>query len=289
VSDGGAADAALTARLEAAILQSAGGREAFASKFGRMIREVVDAVIDTPHSNRFTLDEIEKTEKTYLGTKVEIRLRHLLQVEKGKRLDLLIDGVEVDVKNTIGKQWSIPPEAIGHPCLLIRFDERQALCSVGILVVRPHLLNAGRNRDAKGGISSQGRELARWILHDAPYPGNFGEFLDKETQSSIRLPQGGTDRLAALFRLVQRRPISRSVVESLAQQKDPLKRLRKNGGARDSLDGEGITLLWGRNDRELIRRLGLPECGSDEFISLHAAGSEERQILAAAGKSPAQD
>lgn len=289
VFDGGAADAALTARLEAAILRSAGGLEAFASKFGRLIREVIDAVIDTPHSNRFTLDEIEKTEKTYLGTKVEIRLRHLLQVEKGKRLDLLIDGVEVDVKNTIRKQWSIPPEAMGHPCLLIRFEERRAVCSVGILVVRPHLLNVGRNRDAKGGISRQGRALARWILHDTPYPENFWEFLDKDAQSAIRLPRGGTDRLAALFRLVQRRPIPRSVVESVAQQKDPLKRLRKNGGARDSLAREGITLLWGRNDRELIRRLGLPHCGADEFISLHAAGAEEWQILWAAGKLPAQD
>jgi len=274
VSDGGAADAALTARLEAAILQSAGGREEFAAKFGRMIREVVDAVIDTPHSNRFTLDEIEKTEKTYLGTKVEIRLRHLLQVEKGKRLDLLIDGVEVDVKNTIAKQWSIPPEAMGHPCLLIRFDERHALCSVGILVVRPELLNAGRNRDGKGGISRQGLALTRWILHDASYPGNFWEILDKETQSAIRRPRGGTERLALLFRLVQGKPISRSVVESVAQQKDPLKRLRKNGGARDSLAREGIAVLWGRNDRALIRRLGLPECSKDEFISVQAAGQD---------------
>jgi len=280
-------DAALVARLESAILHVVGGPEAFATKFGRMIRNVLDAVIDTPHSNRFTLKEIEKTEKTYIGTKVEIRLRHLLEAVRGQRLDLLIDGVEVDVKNTIGTQWSIPPEAVGHPCILIRLNEPLAICSFGLLVIRDHLLNQGRNRDNKGGISLEGLAQTRWILRNAPYPPNFWERLDTETQAAVRRPRAGTARLAALFRLVQRTPIPRSVIESLAQQRDPLKRLRKNGGARDSLDRDGIILLWGRNDRELIRRLGLPECGADEFISLQAGSDSERQILADFGKLPA--
>jgi len=277
-------DAELVARLESAILQAFGGREAFAGKFGRMIRDVFDAVIDTPHSNWFMFREIEKTEKTYIGTKVEIRLRHLLQAVRGKRLDLLIDGVEVDVKNTIGTQWSIPPEAIGHPCILIRLNEPSALCSFGLLVIRDHVLNKGRNRDKKGGISLEGLARTRWVLRNAPYPPNFWERLDPEIQSAIRLPRAGAARLAALFRLVQRTPIPRSVIESLGQQKDSLKRLRKNGGARDSLGREGIILLWGRNDRELIRRLGLPECGPDEFISMQTASESERRILAESGK-----
>jgi hypothetical protein len=279
-------DAALVARLESAILRVIGGPEAFATKFGRMIRDVLDAVIDTPHSNRFTLKEIEKTEKTYIGTKVEIRLRHMLEAVRGQRLDLLIDGVEVDVKNTIRGQWSIPPEAVGHPCILIRLNEPLAICSFGLLVIRDHLLNKGRNRDKKGGISLEGLAQTRWILRNAPYPPNFWERLDPEIQAAIRRPWAGTARLATLFRLVQRTPIPRSVIESLAQQKDPLKRLRTNGGARDALGRDGIFLLWGRNDRELIRSLGLPECGPEEFISLHSSGETERRILTDFGKLP---
>jgi hypothetical protein len=277
-------DAALVARLESLILRVAGGQEAFASKFGAMIRNVLDSVIDTPHSNRFTLREIEKTEKTYIGTKVEIRLRHLLNAAKGQRLDLLLDGVEVDVKNTIGKQWSIPPEAIGHPCILIRIDERLAKCWFGLLVIRLHLLNPGRNRDRKGGVSREALTQIRWLLRGSPYPPNFWEHLKIETQAAIRSPRGGSERLATLFRLVQRHPIPRSVVESVAQQKDSLKRLRKNGGARDTLDRDGIVLLWGRNDRDLIQRLGLPGCGPDEFVSLQIESEAERRILIDSGK-----
>ncbi|MFO0504414.1 MAG: NaeI family type II restriction endonuclease [Acidobacteriota bacterium] len=218
---------------------------------------------------------------TYIGTKVEIRLRHLLGAPKGKRLDLLIDGVEVDVKNTIHKQWSIPPEAIDHPCILIRINEKTALCSLGILVVREHLLNQSKNRDDKKGISRAGLSQVKWILHDEPYPKNFWEEQDPVIQAAIKSPRGGTERLATLFRLVQRTPIPRSVVESVAQQKDPLKRLRRNGGARDILSKEGITLLWGRNHRDVIRRLGLPPCGSDEFISLKPSVEEHRLLDAA--------
>ncbi|MCA2971026.1 MAG: hypothetical protein INH43_21120 [Acidobacteriaceae bacterium] len=273
-------DAALVARIEAAILQVVGRRVNFAATFGHMIREILDAVIDTPHSNRFTLKEIEKTEKTYIGTKVEIRLRQLLGIPKGNRLDLLIDGVEVDVKNTIHKQWSIPPEAIGHPCILIRINEKSARCSLGILVIREHLLNQGGNRDSKRGISREGYSQVRWILQDEPYPQNFWEQQDPVTQAAIKAPRGGTERLATLFRLVQRTPIPRSVVESVAQQKDSMKRLRRNGGARDSLSKDGIALLWGRNHRDVIRRLGLPPCGSDEFISLKPSPEEQRLLAA---------
>ena len=249
------------------ILTGAGGPEKFQTGFTHLVRKAIDAVIDAPHTGRFTLDEIEKTEKTYLGTKIEILFRNLIKASKGKILDLDLNGTEVDIKNTIGKQWSIPPEALNHPCVLIRSSERLAECSVGLIVIRRELLNPGKNRDEKSSISKAGMGSIRWMLLDAPYPKNFWEFLEPPIRHEITTPVGGTNRLIALFQRVQRTPISRAVVESLAQQKDSLKRIRKNGGARDQLAREGIAVLWGRKDRALIAELGLSACDNDQFIA----------------------
>jgi len=60
-----------------------------------------------------TLGETEKTEKTYLGTKIEILIRKFFKFPKGL-LDLHIEGHDVDIKNTVGGNWMIPTEAI-HP------------------------------------------------------------------------------------------------------------------------------------------------------------------------------
>lgn len=69
---------------------------------GNLLRAALDEVIDMPRTGRFSLDQLEKTEKTYIGTKVEIIFRDIFKLQKGNKLDLLIDGLEVDVKNTIG-------------------------------------------------------------------------------------------------------------------------------------------------------------------------------------------
>ncbi len=164
-----------TQRLETAILQKAKGFENFKVNFSALLRRAIDEVIDSARSNRFTLDEIEKTEKTYLGTKIEILLRNYLKMSKGKVLDLSIDGIEVDIKNTIGTNWTIPQEAVGHPCLLVKAHEEKATCSFGIVVITDALLNLGKNRDGKRTISKIGMESVHWLLRDEPYA-NFQSY-----------------------------------------------------------------------------------------------------------------
>ncbi len=94
-------DHAILAPLAAALERHGGGPAGFAAGLPPLFRRAVDEVIDAPRTNRFTIGELEKTEKTYLGTKVEILLRDFLKLPKGRILDLLIDGVEVDIKNTM--------------------------------------------------------------------------------------------------------------------------------------------------------------------------------------------
>jgi hypothetical protein len=260
-------DYALLTRLEAAIYVAIGGREKFAEAIPALLRQAIDEVVDTARSKRFTLAEIEKTEKTYLGTKVEILLRNELDAGRGAHMDLIIDGVEVDVKNTIGSTWTIPNEAVGHVCILISTNETKSLCSFGLIVVRPEILNLGRNRDGKTTIKKADLVNAHWMLQNAPYPPNFWLKLDPEVRQAIVTPRGGTDRVAMLFRLCQRIPISRKIVVALAQQDDPMKRLRKNGGARDQLEAERIVILSGATKKRRIAELALPHCRPDEFIS----------------------
>jgi len=260
-------DSSLLIQVEKAIYRQSKGQKRFREQIPLLLRKAVDEVIDSPRSKRFTIDEIEKTEKTYLGTKVEILLRNFLQFPKGKILDLEIDGIEVDIKNTIGATWTIPGEAMGHVCILLQLNEEKALYSFGLVEITAQVLTSSPNRDQKLAISAEGKKSIRWLVHEGAYPENFWQRIKPEWREQIISEESKTARLAMLFRLVQRQPISRSLIEGIAQQKDPLKRLRFNGGARDILMREGIILLSGQQHREEIQRRCLPACKPDEFIS----------------------
>ena len=137
-------DFAQLAPLVAAFLKAAGGMSALSQEVPQLIRKAVDEVIDAPRTNRFTLSDTEKTEKTYLGTKIEILIRSHLGLPKGRVLDLAIGGVETDIKNTMGSNWTIPMEAFGHPCLLLRENEKTATCSVGLSLHGMHISTPAR-------------------------------------------------------------------------------------------------------------------------------------------------
>ncbi|MEJ6791076.1 NaeI family type II restriction endonuclease [Brevundimonas sp. BR2-1] len=277
-------DYAILAPLAAGIENRAGGAAGLKSGLPPLFRQAVDEVIDAPRTNRFTISELEKTEKTYLGTKIEILLRDFLKLPKGKILDLSIDGVEVDIKNTMQRAWTIPLESHGHPALLLRLNETAALCDAGLVVVRPAYLNAGQNRDAKKTLSAAGTFNIWWLLRRHPYPPNFWEVLPAAARQEIFAAGSASARLALLFAKLQRQPVSRLQVQAVAQQHDYMKRLRRNGGARDLLLGERIALLSGRTDAALITALRLGPVSVEEFISLTPETDEELALLTAAGQ-----
>lgn len=267
------------APLVAGLVGAAGGMARLSQEVPLIIRKAIDEVIDAPRTNRFTLAETEKTEKTYLGTKIEILLRSYLGLPKGRVLDLSINGVETDIKNTMGGNWTIPMEAFNHPCLLLRENEKAALCSIGIIVAREAYLNPGSNRDAKRSFSSAGLQNVWWILKDHPYPANFFELMPLGQRAAIMNAGGGTARLAALFEAVQKKPISRVIVQAVAQQDDYMKRIRRNGGARDVLAPKGIAILWGGADKVLIKKLKLGPVALDEFVSYKPTAADEVVLL----------
>ena len=272
-------DYPVLAPLAAALERQAGGASGFAAGVPPLFRRAVDEVIDAPRTNRFTISELEKTEKTYLGTKVEILLRDFLKLPKGRVLDLSIDGVETDIKNTMQRNWTIPLESHGHPALLLRLNEKTAQCDAGLVLVRQDYLNAGENRDSKKTLSAAGTGHIWWLLRRQPYPPNFWEILPEADRMEIFAAGSASARLALLFQKLQRQPVSRLQVQAVAQQHDYMKRLRRNGGARDGLAEQGIALLSGRTDGPLIAALKLGPVSGEEFISLTPESDLERAML----------
>lgn len=255
------------------IIKRAGGYEKLAIDFAQMLRQCVDDVIMTPKTGRRSYDDLEKTEKTYIGTRVEIELRALLGVPKGK-LDTLILGQDVDIKNTMGNNWMIPTEAVDHPCILVAADENRAVCFLGLIVARLDYLTTGKNKDAKRTVSAAGFCNILWLLKDHSYPPNFWRTVSEDAVKRIFSETSGNRRVMQLFREVQGRPIGRDVIEAVAKQKDFMRRLRADGsnGTRNQLLREGILLLNGHYDAQKISELSLPFCSGSEFLSTQKNG-----------------
>ncbi len=272
-------------RLAREVEHLIGGRSMVAKWFPGMLRKVVDDVVDTVNTRRRSYGQLEKTEKTYLGTRVEILMRAKMQAPKG-RLDFIIGDADVDMKLTITGNWMIPQEAVGQACLLAALDEHNSSCFLGIFYADPANLTGGANRDGKKSVSAFGMTQILWILRDHPVEPNFWRTISSDLVALVFAAPTGNDKIVELFRGVTDRVISRRIVEETAAQKDFMRRIRSDGprGSRNRLAAEGIVLLSGTYDSGLIRALGVPSCGPSDFIS-HRVRPEEEGICAAHGWS----
>jgi hypothetical protein len=272
------------AALERDLLEAVKGKDLFEEKLRSFFRSAIDEVIDTARTGRYFLSDLEKTEKTYLGTKFEILLRDWLQVPKGVVLDFQIGEQEVDVKSTTGGKsgWMIPPEAIDQLCILLRVNEDESTCAVGLARARKDYLRVSENRDKKTSFSAKATQNIWWMVQHFAYTPNFWTLISANMRRKIMEPNGGTNRLALLFENCLETPISRVQIAAIAAQDDFMKRIRRNGGARDTLAPKGIAILYSETDRQLMRDLGL-KFGSREFVSYRPKSGGEAAKLKAAG------
>jgi hypothetical protein len=96
-----------------------------------------------------------------------------------------------------------------------------------------------------------------------------------------------TKLLAVFFEKNQEVAVTREdLIAKVPTQLDPLKRLRRNGGARDILDHKGIALLWGGRDKALIAHFGLGKVSRKQFISYTPQNEDELSLLRAHGHGP---
>lgn len=246
-------------------------------RIGWVLRRTFDQLYDGQHTGRYRWDQLYKTEKTYCGTLVEINLQREFRFCDGLQMDYLIAGVEVDCKysqNLYG--WMIPPEAVGHLCLLLYADDYKAKWSLGLVRIVEDILNRKSNRDRKKSIAAHGRQDIEWIFRDADLPPNVLLQLPKETVERIMALPSGQKRIDEIFRVAQGRRIGRGVIATLGQQDDFMKRVRGNGGSRSRLKREGIIILGEYvAHRKLARDLGLPEPQQGEFVSIRLARASQ--------------
>lgn len=269
-------------RIADMIITRAGGQKQLEEDFPVFVREVIDSIIDPVRTGRTKFEELVNVEKTFIGLRLEHVLRDMIDVPSGLR-DLVIDGMDVDVKNTVRDNWTIPPETYWdeEPCILIRSNEAELRCWLGVIFAREVYLNTGKNRDGKRSLSKQGKTNILWILDGLPYPASHWTGINTERFRELRRDiKGGTKRACAFFRAHLGLKVHRSVVQALLHdQQDYMKRLRGNGGARDHLAGEGIALLSGVYDAPLAQQLGYGMLAPDEVLAVEPKDAEQAARL----------
>jgi hypothetical protein len=262
-------DAVILFEIRDEILRRVKGQKNLEEGYPVRVLEAVEFLLDPVRTGRTSIAELDKTEKTFIGLKIEHFVRDFFDVPKDIR-DLRIGKYDVDVKHTVGSNWMIPPESsrVSGPCLLIITNEKQRTCSMGLILARPEYLTKG-NRDQKGSISAAGKANILWLIREVSWPRDRWAGIDMKRFRELRKVKGGSKRMAQFFRENLGRPIHRTVVQALLHdQKDFMKRVRGNGGARDMLKKEGVTVVsgaFGKKEHESSRLLQLQP---DEFISV---------------------
>ncbi|MEV8315315.1 NaeI family type II restriction endonuclease [Streptomyces sp. NPDC059900] len=246
-------------------------------RFASVLRDTIDMLLNGEVTGRYDWKTLFKTEKTHAGTLVEINLQREFKFKDGLAMDYQIAGIDVDCKYSqqFGG-WMIPPEAMGHLCLLVWADDYQSRWSAGLLRIRREWLNVGNNRDLKLTVKAAHRDRIHWLWRDAELPENVLLHMDPHDRAAVFASASGQQRLNELFRRAQKRRIGRNVVRTVAQQKDYMKRVRGNGGARSSLAPEGILIMGDYDSHRGVAeqlRISVPKEG--EFVSVRVARARE--------------
>jgi len=235
---------------------------------GDALRRSLDEVIDGQRTGRYRVEQLEKTEKTYIGTKVEIVLRFAFDLARGKKLDNLIAGHEVDTKFSLKGQWMIPKEAVDELCLVISADDASSTYTAGLIRASVDVLSLGANQDKKRTVSAAGKQHIFWLVKNGALPQNFLLNLPDEVRHAVLAPRSGKQRLIALFEQVNDRIIPRSALLQVAQLKgDPLRRARE---AKATLASRGVKVLCATyaGERAQIVAQGYPSPADDDWLSV---------------------
>jgi hypothetical protein len=258
----------------------AGGPERLSEELPALLKNAVDFVLDPVTTARTSIADLDKVEKTFIGLKVEHYIRDMLDLPRGLRRDVSLDGLDVDIKNTIGSSWMIPPESYGgaEPCILIANAKFEGRCSLGVMLARQEYLGAP-NRDQKRPVTVTGKRNILWLVDDAAYPLSRWVQIDMTKFRALRRVKGGNKRAAQFFREHLGLVIHRSIVEALLHdQQDFMRRLRgdKNYvGARDILKRENIVLACGvwKESRAACEGAGFAGLAIDEWVAFKVASA----------------
>lgn len=242
--------------------------------FASALRDSLDQLLDGERTGRWDWYTLRKTEKTHMGTIVEIRLHNAFEFEDGHAMDYRIAGVDVDCKfsQSVGG-WELPPESVGHLCLLVTANDDAASWHAGLIRVSEEIVGSP-NRDGKRKLKVTGESQILWLYDNHNLPPNLLLQMSEEDRERVftartgNRPSSGQARLKELFRTVQGEIVRRAVVCTVAMQDDSMKRAR-DCRLEKHLGRAGFLILGHQEqDPEVARALGLPTPSKSQFVSI---------------------
>lgn len=253
-----------------------------------VIRDTLDQLLDGRRRGRWDYTQLHKTEKTYMGTLVEINLHREFEFDDGDVTDYRVAGIEVDCKfsQTIGG-WEFGPELEGHLGLVVWANDLDSAWRAGVVRATPDALRTTTNRDAKRKLSRLGVDRIHWLWTDHPglAPNQILHMdpAQRERIISARARTGTRHGQARLLQLCRELPgviLRRTTIETVGWGlDDPMKRMRSNGGARDKLRPDGYVVLGHQdNDPLVAAALGLPVPTKGQFVVSRVVPSEQPGI-----------
>jgi hypothetical protein len=250
----------------------------------RVFRDTFDQLYDGEHTGRYSVEQLNKTEKTHCGTLIEINLRRQFRdiVEDGDTRDYRIAGQDIDCKFSLTDGgWMLPPESLGVLLMVSTADDACARWSLGVVRATRENVRTSANRDAKTSLNRGGRQAIYWVHRLRPMPENVLLSLDAATREAIMTKPSGQARINELFRVVTGRRIGRGVIATVAQQRDYMKRVRDDGGARSALRGAGYLILGDyAAHRQVAAALGIVVPQRGEFVSVRVVPCEQGEVNA---------
>jgi len=239
-----------------------------------VIREAFDQAYDGQRTGRWDFSQLMKTEKTHIGTLVEMWLQREFLFDDGADLDYLIAGVEVDAKWSRNLyEWEIPLEMYtdtDQVAMLVWGNEYTLRWATGLLRIRDDLLKpAGRQRDRKRQLNDVGKDSILWVHESKQMIENTLLHLPHEVALTVAGQRTGQAAIDLLFTTAQRVLVNRATIDAVGQQVDPQKRVRDS---RSRLRAEGIVVFGHYSPHPtMAEALGLPRPTLGRFVSARLA------------------
>lgn len=268
-------------------------------RFRWALRDSLDELLDGQRTGRWAYQHLSKTEKTYLGTAIEVNLTKEFEFGNGDDLDWRIADRDVDCKfsKDMGG-WEIPMEMYlcadhedrqgkaNHPALVTWMNDDTSQWAAGVVTITDERLRwridkatgEGRrayNRDNKRRLAEAAWTSIHWLWGglQEDLPRNLLLQMEPAARNRIfSFHRSGQARVNQLFREVQESIVSRQMVLTVAQQDDAPKRARD---ARPRLQSEGLLVLGHQETHPRVAAaLGLPVPVKGEWIAVRVVPVE---------------
>lgn len=219
-----------------------------------------------------------KTEKTHIGTLVELWLQREFAFADSEELDYQIAGYGGDAKWSRDLyEWEIPLEMYTRGdkiAMVVWANEYTNAWAAGLIGIADDLLvTAGQQRDKKRHLNSRGRDSILWVQSDRSMIKNTLLHLPLAQAEQIARASSGQAPVNLLFTLVQGELVNRASVIMAAQQVDAAKRVRDARGhlapAGPFIFGHYAPHPW------MAVALGLPARTLGRFVSACVAPAND--------------